>query len=251
MAGSLRRWRPVADWLALWFAATVFVWMFLSSDGVARTVADEQAIGVDARSRQRVAEFADNWRHGLVGSPVFVPGFLLTTAAVAVCHRRRPMRTVAAMVVSAIVIGLATAWPLGRVGTEYVAAVVHAKLGITVAGPLASGGRGVFAAMATFAIFAVLVVTCRHCVHVRDWRPLAIPTLGYLGLAALRGGGVKFGHLSSIWASRAWNGDATAIVSTMVVIGLTVAVLVDAARTCSSISAKDTPAAARLSPDQV
>jgi hypothetical protein len=109
----------------------------------------------------------------------------------------------------------------------------------------------VFAAMATFAIFAVLVVTCRHCVRVRDWRPLAIPALGYVGLAALRGGGVKFGHLSSIWASRAWNGDVTAIVSTIVVIGLTVVVLVDAARTCPSVSANDARAAARLSPDQV
>jgi hypothetical protein len=240
----------VADWLALWFAATVFLWMFLSSDGVARTVSDEQAIGVDSRSRQRVAEFADNWRHGLVGSPVFVPGFLLTTAAVAVCHRRRPVRTVAAMVVSAIVIGLATAWPLGRLGTEYVAAVVHAKVGITVAGPLASGGRGVFAAMATFAVFAVLVVTCRHCVRIRDVRPLAIPALGYVGLAALRGGGVKFGHLSSIWASRVWDGDATAIVSTIVVIGLTVAVLVDAARMPPSNCVEARPKA-RLSPDQV
>jgi hypothetical protein len=241
----------VADWLALWFAATVFLWMFLASDGVARTVADEQTIGGDSRTRQRVADFADNWRHGLVGSPVFVPGFLLTTAAVALCHRRRPVRTLAAMLGSAMVIGLATAWPLGRVGTEYVAAVVHAKQGIAIAGPLASGGRGVFAALATFAIFAVLVVTCRHCVRVRDWRPLAIPALGYVGLAALRGGGVKFGHLSSIWASRVWDGDATAIVSTIVVVSLMVAVLVDAARTCSPVGPEGARAVARLSPDQV
>ena len=55
------------------------------------------------------------------------------------------------------------------------------------------------------------------------------------GLAALRGGGVKFGHLSSIWASRAWDGDATAIVSTVAVIALTIAVLVDAARTSSNV----------------
>ena len=35
--GRLKRWRPVAEWLALWLAATVFIWMFLASDGVART----------------------------------------------------------------------------------------------------------------------------------------------------------------------------------------------------------------------
>jgi hypothetical protein len=240
----------VADWLALWSAATVFLWMFLASDGVARTVADGQAIGLESRSRQRVADFADNWRHGLVGSPVFVPGFLLTTAAVALCDRRRSVRTIGAMVISAIVIGLATAWPLGQLGTHYVARVTHAKAGIAVAGPFASGGRGVFAAMATFAVFAVLVVTCRHCVRVRDWRPLAIPALGYVGLAALRGGGVKFGHLSSIWTSRAWDGDATAIASTIVLIALTIAVLVDAARTTEGPGEVARPPA-RLSPDQV
>jgi len=241
MAGSLKRWRPVAEWLVLWLAATIFIWMFLASDGVARTVADDEAAGLGPRSRERVAEFADNWRHGLVGSPVFVPGFLLTTAAVALCDRRRSVRTVGAMVVSAIALGLATAWPLGRLGTKYVAAAVHGEAGITVAGPLASGGRSVFAAMATFAVFAVLVVTCRHCVRARDWRPLAIPAFAYVGLAALRGGGVKFGELSSIWASRAWEGDATAIVSTLAVIALTVVVLADAARTSPP----------RLSPDQV
>ena len=139
------------------------------------------------------------------------------------------------MVISALVIGLATAWPLGHVGTRYVAQGVHAKEGITLAGPLASGGRGVFAAMATFAVFAVLVVTCRHCVRVREWRPLAIPAFGYVGLAAVRGGGVKFGDLSSIWTSRAGDGDATAIVSTIAVIALTIAVLVDAARTSSNV----------------
>jgi hypothetical protein len=241
MAGRLKRWRPAAEWLALWLAATVFIWMFLASDGVARTVAEDEAGGLGPRSRQRVAEFADNWRHGLVGSPVFVPGFLLTTAAVALCDRRRSVRTVGVMVVSAIVLGLATAWPLGRLGTKYVAGAVHGEAGIAVAGPLASGGRGVFAAMATFAVFAVLVVTCRHCVRAREWRPLAIPAVAYVGLAALRGGGVKFGELSSIWASRAWEGDATAIVSTLVVIALTVVVLVDAARTSPR----------RLSPNQV
>jgi hypothetical protein len=132
-----------------------------------------------------------------------------------------------------------------------VAAAVHAKAGIAVAGPLASGGRGVFAAMATFAVFAVLVVACRHCVRARDWRPLAIPALAYVGLAALRGGGVKFGQLSSIWASRAWEGDATAIVSTIAVIAVTVIVLVDAARTRSSIERRHASTPPCLSPDQV
>ena len=244
----------MADWLALWSAATVFLWMFLASDGVARTVADGRVIGLESRSRQRVAEFADNWRHGLVGSPVFVPGFLLTTAAVALCDRRRSMRALGAMVISALVVALATAWPLGHVGTHYVARVVHAKAGIDVGGPLASGGRGVFAAMATFVVFAVLVVTCRHCVRVREWRPLAIPALCYVGLAALRGGGVKFGHLTSIWASRAWDGDATAIVSTIAVIALTIAVLVDAAQTSSNFRPQrphGRGTTLRLSPDQV
>jgi hypothetical protein len=243
MAASLKRWRPVAEWLALWLAATVFIWMFLASDGVARTVADDEVSALAPRSRQRVAEFADNWRHGLVGSPVFVPGFLLTTAAVALCDRRRSVRTIGVMVVSAIVVGLATAWPLGRAGTRYVAAAVHANAGIAIADPLASGGRGVFAAMATFVVFAVLVVTCRHCVRARDCRPLAIPAVAYVGLAALRGGGVKFGELSSIWADRVWHGDVTAIVSTLAVIALTVVVLVDAART--------RPSPAEMSPDQV
>jgi hypothetical protein len=230
MAESLKRWRPVAEWLTLWLAATLFIWMFLASDGVARTVADDDAIGLTARSRQRVAEFADNWRHGLVGSPVFVPGFLLTTAAVALCDRRRSVRTVAAMVTSAIVLGLAAAWPIGRVGTEYVAGAANDSVGISLTGPLANGGRGVFAAMATFVVFAALVVTSRYCVRVRDVRPLAIPAVAYVGLAGLRGGGVQFGELSSIWASRAWNGDTTAIISTAVVIVMTVVVLVDAAR---------------------
>jgi len=229
MARSVTRWRPFAEWFTLWFAASVFIWMFLASDGIARTVADDD-IGMATRSRQRVAEFADNWRHGLVGSPVFVPGFLLTTAAVALCDRRRSVRTVAAMVVSAIGAGLVTAWPFSRLGTRYVSSSVHADTGIALTGQLAHGGRGVFAAMATFAVFALLVVTCRHCVRAHDLRPLALPATAYVALAALRGGGVQFGELSSTWAGRVSEGDLTAVVSTAVVFVLTVAVLTDAAR---------------------
>ena len=226
----MRRWRPVAEWLTLWLAATVFLWMYLASDGVARTVADDHG-GLAPRSRQSVAELADNWRHGLVGSPVFVPGFLLTTAAVALCDRRRSVRTVATMVLSAIAVGLATAWPFGRLGTQYVASTVEAKAGVRLTGPLATGGQGVFASMAKFAVFALLVMTCRHCVRVRDVRPLALPTIAYVALAGLRGGGVQFGQLSSTWAGRASEGDLTAVVSAAVVFVLTVGVLADAART--------------------
>jgi hypothetical protein len=250
MAGSMRRLRPVAEWLTLWMAATVFLWMFLASDGVARTVAHDEA-GLGPRSRQRVAEFADNWRHGLVGSPVFVPGFLLTTVAVALCDRRRSVRRMAVMLVTAIACALAAAWPLGRLGTRHVASAVRAEAGIAIAGPLASGGRGVFAAMATFAVFAVLVVTCRHCVRARDWRPLAIPAVAYVGLAALRGGGVKFGVLSSIWARRAWDGDTTAIVSTIVVIALAVIVLVDAKTSSARPAPEIAGPSTGSSPDQV
>ena len=75
----MRRSRWWAGWVALWLAASLFIWMFLASDGLDRAAGDDS--GLDPEARRRAAEFADNWRHGLVGSPLFVPGFIVTAAA--------------------------------------------------------------------------------------------------------------------------------------------------------------------------
>jgi hypothetical protein len=225
----VRRWRWWASWVALWLAASLFLWMFLASDGVARTV-DASTSDLDAEARRRAAQFADDWRHGLVGSPLFVPGFLVTAVAVTMCDRQRSLRQLGAMGAAAIALGLGVAWVLAPEGTDYVTTAVEHDTGITVAEPFQRGGIGVLAAMATFIVFALLVITCRRCARDGRLKPLAIPAIAYMALAALRGGGVQFGTLCSIWSRRLWNLDPVAIASTAASLGVASTVLWDARR---------------------
>jgi hypothetical protein len=229
----VRRWRWWASWVALWLAASLFLWMFLASDGVARTV-DAPGSGLDAEARRRAAQFADDWRHGLVGSPLFVPGFLVTAVAVAMCDRQRSLRQLAAMGAAAIALGLGVAWVLAPEGADYVASEVEDHTGLTVGEPFERGGIGVLAAMATFIVFAMLVISCRRCARDGALKPLAIPAIAYVALAALRGGGVQFGTLSSTWSRRLWNLDPVAIASTAASLGVAATVLWDAGRLDSS-----------------
>jgi hypothetical protein len=218
--------------VALWLAASLFLWMFLASDGLASTAGGDSRL--DPQARRRAAEFADNWRHGLIGSPVFVPGFLVTAAAVTLCDRRRSLRQLAAMGAAAIALGLGVGWILAPDGTAYVTSEFEAGSVDTIARPLARSGSGVFAATATFVVFAMFVITCRRCARDVTLKPLAIPGCAYVALAALRGGGVQFGTLCRIWSARLRRRDPIAITSTMASLGLSAAVLWDARRLGSS-----------------
>lgn len=201
--------------LVLTLACAYFLWMFLVSDAFERSAAAgafSGPPGLDISASGH--DYAQRWRHGTSGWPVFTPGFFAIALVVPWWARGKNI------------------WQMARSALLLVPAALGARLaGGQVTSRLAGGfaehyrvermGQleepSIWAAVPaslTIVAFVALLVSARVAVRRRSPAPVVVPLVMYFGLASVRGGGA-FGDLAGEWFGALADGSVVAVVSSV------------------------------------
>jgi hypothetical protein len=194
---------------------TLFLWMFLSADPL------EQLADRYGSRAAVVMAFAARWRHGMAGnSPLYLPGFFMTAAAVWMSARSHPRMIVhAGSVAVAAVVAFGAAAALAPWGAQAVVRAFHSQIGSPV--PSAIPGASLRAAMIggyTLLTWAAFVTCARTAVVRRSLAPLGIPAVLTVGLVLVRPWTAD--DFTRHWAMQVIEGDSVASVSLLLAVGL-------------------------------
>jgi len=207
--------------LALLFASqTLFLWMFLSADPLEQ-LSDRYGSRADV-----VMHFSARWRHGMAGnSPLYLPGFFMTAAAVWMSARGHPRTIVhAGDVAVAAVAAFGAAAALAPWGAEAVVRAFHSQISAPV--PSAIPGASLRSAMVggyTLLTWATFVTCARTAVVRRTLSPLVIPAALTVGLVLVRPWTVD--DFTKHWVMQVIDGDSVAWLSLLLAVGLAIALV--------------------------
>lgn len=199
---------------------TLFLWMFLSADPL-----EQLASGYGSRA-DAAMEFAALWRHGMAGnSPLYLPGFFTTAAALWMYARGQPRAIAHAVGVTvAAVIAFGAAAALSPWGAEAVVRAFHSK--ISSPAPSLIPRASLHAAMIggyTLLTWTTFVTCARTSLVRRRLSPLLLPATFTVGLILVRP--FTADDFTTHWAVRAVEGDSVAWVSLLSLIGLATALV--------------------------
>ena len=186
--------------------------MFVAADGLVET-ARAGPWAADTESLDAVARFAADWRHGLTGSPVMMPGFFAVGLAVGWWHSGRGLLRLAAEGVAAALLALAAASAVGPAQTRLLVHTFAVEKGLGLEDPVAPFTSTAAAiGLLTVSCWTALVAALPRVPAVGWARALAIPCVLYAGLFFVRPW--KSGAAATAqWAERASRGDAPALCS--------------------------------------
>ena len=199
---------------------TLFLWMFLSADPLEQ-LADRYGSGAGS-----VMQFAAQWRHGMAGnSPLYLPGFFLTAAAVWMHARGHPRAIAhAAGVAVAAIVAFGAAAALAPWGSEAVVRAFHSKIGAPA--PTSIPRASLHAAMIggyTLLTWTTFVSCARTSLVSRRVTPLLLPAALTVGLVLVRP--FTADDFTRHWAVQVLAGDLVAWGSLLSVIGLATALV--------------------------
>jgi hypothetical protein len=199
---------------------TLFLWMFLSADPL-----EQLANGYGSRA-DAVMQFAAQWRHGMAGnSPLYLPGFFMTAAAVWMYARGQPGAIAhAGGVALAAVIAFGAAGALAPWGAEAVVRAFDSK--ISSAAPASIPRASLHASMIggyTLLTWATFVTCARTSLVRRSFSPLLLPAALTVGLVLVRP--FTADDFTRHWAVQVVEGDLVAWLSLLSVIGLATALV--------------------------
>lgn len=204
--------------LLLWVALSFFLWMFLASEGLEQTATAGRFGGANVSNLAAVAErYSYEWRHGMVGDwPLYVPGFFAVTIAVVLWSRGRAIRHLVAWGALALALALLSAKLLAPLGTWWLILSFERDADLVLQGS-ARGATWTTAlpGMLTVVSWATLIVAVQVSAARRSIWPLLLPLGCYGALAMLRPGAL--GDLVRPWAQALWRGNGVAIVSTVMI----------------------------------
>jgi hypothetical protein len=195
---------------------TLFFWMFLSADPL-----EQLAAGHGPRS-DAAMHFAAQWRHGMAAnSPLYLPGFFLTAAAVWMHAARRPRRAIehAAGVAAAAVVAFGAAAALSPWGAEAVVGAFYSQIGAPrpASIPRPSGYAAAIGGY-TLLTWSAFVTCVRASLVRRSLYPFLLPAALTVGLALVRPWTAD--DFTRFWAMQVVNGDPVAWASLLAAIGL-------------------------------
>ena len=202
----------------------LFLWMFLATDPLEQVA---EAPGLLTEHAQRAATgFAAAWRHGMAGnSPLYLPGFFLTAAAVWMhAARRGSLAQYAVQVVSTALIALAVATLLAPWGADQVLRAFAGQHPVRLPDNL-EPARVRTAAIGLYTLFtwAVFVVSARAALVRRSWYPFLVPASLTLILIKVRPWTAD--DFTRFWAMQVREGDSVAWVSLLTAIALATALV--------------------------
>jgi hypothetical protein len=194
---------------------TLFLWMFLSADPL------EQLADRYGSQAEVAMEFAARWRHGMAGnSPLYLPGFITTAAAVWMFARGQPRTIVqAAGVAAAAIVAFVAAAALAPWGTESVLRAFHAHTGATTSAsvPAASFHAATIGGY-TLLTWTTFVICARTALVRRSLRPFVLPAALTVGLVLVRPWTAD--DFTSHWAAQVIEGDPVAWASLLSAVGV-------------------------------
>jgi hypothetical protein len=201
-------------------AQALFFWMFLSADPLEQLAARSGA-GSDA-----LMHFAARWRHGMAGnSPLYLPGFFLTAAAVWM-HAANQPRAIehAAGVTAAAVVAFGAAAVMSPLGAQEVVRAFYSQIGAPppAAIPRASA-RAALIGGYTLLTWATFVTCARTSLVRHSLYPLLLPASLTIVLALVRPWTAD--DFTRYWMVQALNGDPIAWVSLLAAAGLATALV--------------------------
>ena len=199
---------------------TLFLWMFLSADPLEQ-LADRYGSRADT-----VMQFTAQWRHGMAGnSPLYLPGFFMTAAAVWIYARGQPRAVAhAGGVAVAAVIACGAAAALAPWGAEAVVRAFHSRMSSLV--PSSIPRASLYAAMIggyTLLTWTTVVTCARTSLVRRSFTPLLLPAALTAGLILVRP--FTADDFTRHWAVEVLAGDLVAWVSLLSVIALATALV--------------------------
>lgn len=215
-----KRVRQALPSAALTLACAYFLWMFLVSDALERSAAAGAFSGPSGLDIGAAGhDYAQRWRHGTSGWPVFTPGFFAIALVVPWWARGK------------------TPWQMARSSLLLIPAAIGARL---TGGQFTSRLAGGFAehyrlermghleepsiwatvpASLTIVAFVALLVSARMAVQRRSPVPVVVPLVMYFGLASVRGGGA-FGELAGEWFGALADGSPVAVGSSVLFVAM-------------------------------
>lgn len=199
---------------ALFAACLLFFWMFLAADPLEQLAAADRFAGAVPDAQELARSYAALWRHGMAGnSPLYMPGFFAVAAtAWWWSHAKRVSRM---WVEGSAVMWCALAFAaiVSTAVDDRVLAAFEQRFALRHKGAAPFPSMWAAAAAAyTLATWTIFVVSCRHALARRAWRPLWPVPLMTLGLVAIRTWTLD--DVQTIWIQRLLNGHPAAVAST-------------------------------------
>jgi hypothetical protein len=199
-------------------ACTFFLWMFLATTPLER-MADVGLITSNAGQdpRHTAYAFAAQWRHGMAGnSPLYMPGFFITAAAVWFWSVGKTLRRMLVEATAMLGIAFVVANALVPFGIPMVLGRFRLQTGCAVSGaPL--GGSAIAAAQAVYTLLTwnTFLIASRFALKLHSFKPLLVPSVLAVVLAFARPWTV--GDLASLWIRRSCNAEPAATLSLAIV----------------------------------
>jgi len=205
-----------ASLLALFSAASFFLWMFLAVAPIEALADAHGLVNVaGADPMEQAYRFAADWRHGMAGnSPLYMPGFFALAAAAWVWSSAngtpRPIRQLVWEGGAVLVGALAAAWTTSHaMGTSMVPLFERAA-GLQVITPWPTiPRRAIVQGLYTAATWMTTVVACRRALARSSVAPLLVIPPITIVLVMVRPWTVN--DFAGLWIARAAAGDIVAL----------------------------------------
>lgn len=205
--------------LALFLAHTLFLWMFFAAAALEQ-MADMGRISESkgADTREVAYAFAAQWRHGMTdGWLLYMPGFFVTAIITWFWCVTRTVPRLLAEGVATIALATVAAVLSSPAGAARVIEAFQLKTGLECQGALPGAPTvAVLLGLFTLISWKVFIVAGQRAVANRSFRPMLLPLVLGVGLAASRP--VTVGDFTSFWAQRVLQGDPVAITSAILAI---------------------------------
>lgn len=200
--------------LALGSVYTLYVWMFVASEGVVLLARHGACTGVDVIVTAK--HFAADWRHGMTGdSPLYLPGFFLLSATTWVWANDQSVRALLREAIPTLAVATIIGIVLGPIGTSHLVGEFVAREAVTCTQTTTTevSAWRLFLGLFTLTSWSVVIAGINHAlghaVARRGWRVLRIPAAFAATALALR----PPTRWPVIWAKHLAAGEIVAIAS--------------------------------------
>jgi hypothetical protein len=220
--GAGNRLGEAAMLLLLCASQTLFLWMFFAAEGLERTALAGGITGPPARDAVAEAHrFAADWRHGMAGGcPLYMPGFFATAVVTWFWAGRKSWRELCAEGFALLSLATLAAALLAPPGTRRVIADFTLQTGLSCPGEQRGYTLvGVLLGVYTLAVWSTFVISSQKALATRSVKPLWLPAALNAVLAVVRP--VTVDDFTALWLQRVGGGDATAILSLLLIPCLT------------------------------
>jgi hypothetical protein len=204
--------------LLLFAAHTLFLWMFIASEGLEQMAEADRISGPQGFDVRAAAyDFAARWRHGMSGRwLLYMPGFFVTAIATWFWSTGRTFRGLLMEAIIIMTLALLGAELLAPAGTAYIVEEFQSQTGLKCHG-VSPGSSivGMAAGLYTLVTWSVFIIASQRALARRSLKPMWVPAVLGLGLGLVRE--MTVDDFTGLWAQRVLHKDGVAIFSLLLI----------------------------------